>query len=318
MYDTVEPGRAGWNDDVYVKQYREFIAQYMQASKPEEKDKLAYAQPALFWAHQLQSDPSAVIMAMHVKARVLAGQTDSQISDEIGSLPEMVFWYTQLWFDVRDRLTARDWIVNNVLAPEMLRQHGSAEKRSKAGKSKEKATEPPLMEPFADASLLFFGYYGGPKLLDSMLTGFASDDQLDDSAGRDDWLDRNFNTGIRRKSVAGLGAFSLNKYNVTEIFELHQSLVALQKSNASMSARKDKFEKIIESATREIKLVVGPKGPNEKALLKYDMAAAELRDDEIFDVVSGRKSYDDVAKLVLPAQVTPAKQVTNDQVIEHK
>jgi hypothetical protein len=54
-----------------------------------------------------------------VKARLLAGQDDQTIARSVGTLPESIACYEQLFFNVRDRLDVEDWIVQVVLAGEL-------------------------------------------------------------------------------------------------------------------------------------------------------------------------------------------------------
>ena len=300
MLGSVNPGLAGWNDDKYVRRYRSFMSRYSRIADDADRNRLAYEDPALYWAYQMVNDPANAVQVMHVKARILAGQTDQEIGAKLGTLPRVISWFSTLWFDIKDRLGAIDWITASVFEPETRRQRESAGRRKPKGSAKTEPMEPRLFEPFGDASLLFFGYYGGPVLLDVMLTGFAPGEHVDDAENCGDWLDKQFRTKMRLVGVATIGNFNVTNENAVQLFELHRSLMAERKSNGSAATKPDRYTKIIEAATREVKLFVGPAGPNKEILHKYDSAAAELRDDELSQVVSGKAKFDDMANLKLP------------------
>ena len=50
-----------------------------------------------------------------VRARLLAGQSDDEIAVRCKLQPSVVEWYATLFYDIRPRLEATDWLVANVL-----------------------------------------------------------------------------------------------------------------------------------------------------------------------------------------------------------
>lgn len=55
-----------------------------------------------------------------VQARILAGQDDHVIADRGSLAPEDVYWYEALFFNVRDRLKAHDWIALRAIRLNLL------------------------------------------------------------------------------------------------------------------------------------------------------------------------------------------------------
>ena len=127
-----------------------------------------------------------------VEARLLAGQTDAEIAARCGLSPGAVGWFEAAVFHVRDRLAARDWVVGRVIG-----------------------TSFPPGDP--GPVLRYFGYHGGPGLLDvalAVLSGrplppevtaaFAADPAYEDRRLR--FLVELHVAALRATTFAGLAA----------------------------------------------------------------------------------------------------------------
>lgn len=79
--------------------------------KPNYKATSTYA--ALEAALALHEDDSP--LQWEVRARLLAGQTDDEIAARCKLQPSVVKWYATLFYDIRPRREATDWLVVNVL-----------------------------------------------------------------------------------------------------------------------------------------------------------------------------------------------------------
>lgn len=111
-------------------------------------------------------------MVVQLQARLLAAQTPNEIACILGVTAEQGFVYEQLFYNVRDRLTARDWIlVNAIRSPPFIARVG----------------------PDPAATLRAFGFDGGPVILDRVVPYlvdgkdlFAPDLDLSTKAGREE------------------------------------------------------------------------------------------------------------------------------------
>src|ERR1700677_3869694 len=116
---TANPGRSTTRDDIYVKSLRRFILRYRYSDDPQARNVLWHENPGLYWAFELYElkvdnlDHKAAL----IEARILAGQSDEDIAQELGTMPEVPEWYEALFFNVRDRLGNLDWIMDAVLYP---------------------------------------------------------------------------------------------------------------------------------------------------------------------------------------------------------
>lgn len=73
--------------------------------------------PQLHAAHRLREDEPA---AAEIEARLLAGQSISDVGDRLGLEPGSVWMYRQMFFDVGD-LHARDWIFDQTIVEPLRR-----------------------------------------------------------------------------------------------------------------------------------------------------------------------------------------------------
>jgi hypothetical protein len=68
--------------------------------------------PAIAWGLYRTGHP---LTRLAIECRILARQSDADIARSQQLSLTGVEWYTQIFFDVRDRLDSRDWIAANVL-----------------------------------------------------------------------------------------------------------------------------------------------------------------------------------------------------------
>lgn len=120
-----------------------------------------------------------------VCARILAGQSDAEIAEHCDMSDGAVHWFESLFFCVRDRLGATDWIVARALGPGL----GLGYRR----------------EDLAGVWMAF-GYFGGPAVLDAVIAATFADSarrtlpgRWGDAAGMDDRLRQSV-----RRAVEGM------------------------------------------------------------------------------------------------------------------
>lgn len=98
-----------------------------------------------------ETAPNYVSLRLELEARILAGENSQQLSERTGFRISTLEAYSQLFFDVRDRLLRKSFILHFVIG--------------KDGGYK--------VDPGAYGTLWkLFGYFGGPACLDALITGF--------------------------------------------------------------------------------------------------------------------------------------------------
>jgi hypothetical protein len=106
--------------------------------------------PAVYRAWRLFEEGS--LSRWEVEARLLAGESTPAIAAKSGLPAEVIDAFHDLFFSVRPRLHARDWVVNRVLGAE-----------ARLG----------LQESSTAGLLRLYGFLGGPLIVDDLLDFFA-------------------------------------------------------------------------------------------------------------------------------------------------
>lgn len=294
LVDRVDrPGRTGRHDDSFVRGLRRFLLQYRASEDAAARTRLAAEGPGLYWAWDLYQrkaagDAAGANKATLLEARLLAAQDDAEIAAEAGTLPETVRWYHALFFDVRPRLAAHDWVVTEVLVPafEAVRVKG----KDKFGNDR---LNHPVASPYFDSTLKWFAYFGGPRLLDYVMTGFRRGARLDSAEGGDEWLTRHVHRRLRGRAAAAAQTFEVNSYNVMELFAVHNQIVQIERSHATAVQARDQVHTAIRAMLDGMKWAVGPDGKKLVAGTPVEAfdenEAVELRDDELLRLAADRR-----------------------------
>jgi hypothetical protein len=123
-----------------------FVRQLTRALKEPNRNAVPRRWPTLHAAHALSASVSWT--RRELEARLLTDESDNAIGERLGIDPKVVGSYHDLFFDVRGRLRASDWIALHVLRP----QKDSNESVGEIG-----------------LTLRHYAYHGGPMVLDSLL-----------------------------------------------------------------------------------------------------------------------------------------------------
>lgn len=279
------PGRCTNRDDEWVRKARNFVLKWR--NRPDARDDLWREEPGLWYAYRLKEaateDPNAPFT---IEARLLAGQPDAEVAHEAQTITPTVTWYGKLFFDVADSLGHHDWVLRQVLIPAARR--AGEDRASRRGKASYDTA--PIVDPFLDYSLKFFAYFGGPLLLEVMLSGFVRGNRL---ASRDDaeqFADAYHARVLKFRSAQAAGTFEVNKFNVTELFAAHHRLLEIQRAVEADDGRGNAMEKSVGALLREFPWASGPRARRAlegTPLAEYDGHAAELRDEELLLTAAG-------------------------------
>lgn len=167
-----------------------------------------------------------------VEARILARQTDDEIATRTGLAPAVVGWYEVLFFNVRDRLNARDWIICRAIGS------GFSVACQDLGQV-----------------LRAVGYLGGPAALDVMLAASAETPQQTEGVSPDPML-RDDDLLASARLLKSLLLLPLT----TGLRELIQLRDHFQRVTLSRSAR-TVTDMITEQAADRLETAPGPMEP---------------------------------------------------------
>jgi len=282
------PGRCTRRDDAVVRAAKSFVCR-RRCADAAGLERLRFENPGLFYAYEFyeraQDDPEA---AMYIEARLLARQTFDQVAEAMGVLPEAVRWYSELFFDVVPYLDRRDWVSKHVIVPAVLRSAGPALPPADPAATPRDAA---VVRPFLDGTLKLFAYYGGPQLVDLMIGGLQAGRPLTSADAADEWFDQVIGTTLRRRAAQAAQLFEVNRYNVMELFAAHARLMEIARSGDNQEQARSLLERHIQATIEDIPWVVGSDAERvygRTEVGRFDAGAAELRDDELLLLSSGR------------------------------
>ena len=111
--------RAARHDDDWVRRACRFRAALDRSGDDDGHPRVAGADPTVLAAYRVHlGGPRA---RWEVEARLLAGQDDAAISIKTGIPAEAIEAFEAIFYSVRDRLEARDWVGAMVLGPRLYR-----------------------------------------------------------------------------------------------------------------------------------------------------------------------------------------------------
>lgn len=263
-------------DDELVREARDFFILRRAASRGDQLgyNKAICKNPGMHYAFQLfeRYDSEA---RRHIESRLLARQSDAEIAAVSAMLPSGIDIYERLFFNVRDRLTCSDWIVRQAIAPS----------------NDAYQTSDPLKNH--ELSMKFFAYFAGPVALNAIITGWCGSDFAKDRAELLDLYDYQYKFSLRRKSTTAANSFEVNKYNVMQLFELHQRLMESENANGNDKNKTDIADNIL-GMLNEIEWTVGSidvkTHESSGVMQEFDEMAAELRDHEMMALRNGEIS----------------------------
>ena len=171
--------RPRWHrtDDRWVRLAVTYIRALNRCRGERQRRRLAERMPALHLAHAIhQADPPLLRWA--VEARILAAEDFDSIARKCGTTAEAIECYEAMFFSVLDKLRARTYIICQVIGRKI--HHG-------------------LSEDDLDVIWKFFGYVGGPLLLDSLIDGFTAQPRPESQEQVDPFLAKDARSTLLRK-----------------------------------------------------------------------------------------------------------------------
>jgi hypothetical protein len=276
--------KTGNRDDDIVRRYWAFTKRlhaspknYTQAAIEE---RLFAQDPDLFLAHKLwlqRDDPDASLTHI-VEARILAEQSDDDIARLTTMTPQAVALYADLFFDVRNRLRASDWIYNIVLLPDIYRA------RSRAAMASSEAADT-LVDPYHYIGLKLFAFFGGPFAFDTFLYGFVPGRRPMTYGEVSSWMDSAYATQIRRRVISAMTSLKVTKYNAIQLFEAYDRLLTSERqANVSNEQKDTTGSDIITSLVQSLSWTVGQQDINAGILAGRDTGGGEMRAAELMQL----------------------------------
>jgi len=261
-------------DDRYIRAYRDFLLRAEQAPGRDEQWALGARNPGMFYAHLLHHHPDQEYRNL-LQARILSGLSSEEIAIRyLGTIPDAVHWYERLFFDVRDRLTCVDYIIKVII--------GRWEDRQ--------ANRNGVLSAYqSDMMLKLFGYWGGPVILDFVVsagTGLLKPKTADECG---QWFDQLWERLVRTKSATAMYAHPFDRTTINSLFDAHYRLLDMAKQAETSGVAAQEYHKNVEMCLQSLTWNFGQRASDTKNALqrKYDTTAVEPRAAEMLELAAG-------------------------------
>jgi len=142
-------------------------------------------------------------------------------------------------------------------------------------------------------------------MLDHVLSGFRRGNLARSGDDIAKFYEDNYMTGNNKRSAMAVHTFEVTKYNVMQLFEINNQIIAMNRSSEALQQNKDEMHKAIAATMSGLTWAYGREGvalSKGTAMEKYDESAAELRDDELAMLSAGEKpsTIEGIEKLKMP------------------
>ena len=300
--------RCDTSDDQFIKDLRKYRTKIRKNPDPAKRREIEEEMGPVAWADRIFSGREDRVLgrrACMIECRILAKQTNEEIAEEVGGTVEMVEYYEALFFDIRDRYKAHDWILGEILVP-------SFDHAMQAGPNNAFNAQngPSISLPYFDATLRFFAYYGGPLVYDFAASGFRRDSQIKRREQTGLWFDDSWLNRVRQRSGAAAHGFEINKYNVVELFAVHAKIIEIIRAKDDEHKKQSDINQAVTAMVSGMTWAIGTPADvaANRRLAKEEKTAfilpsVELRDDELALVNSGSRldHLDELQDMVMPA-----------------
>lgn len=265
------------------------------------KFELADSDPALFWAHWMwQQDNHSIKSA--VEAYILARQTDFEIGYNCGIPPQVVEAYEEVFFNVREKLNHREYILHCVLGPSI--QKG-------------------LTESSYDLLWKMYGYFCGPHLLAGLISKFpvpiwCQTPDAVSAAIQDDAI-----STLKLKAAIATKTVPVNGHTQLALMEQFTKFVEVERSTETSGRAQDQVMEHISVMMSNLPFFAGPNPPNAvdgSPMAEYDQGGVELTYSEQMRVAVRLpiRGSEVLNRLTFPETITTQKELESDKLLGGK
>lgn len=268
-------------DDKYISQLQKFQKAFAACKDDVDKCHLANKQLSLYYAYEIWSwdqgefsEKDTNSAKYEIEARLLANESFISIADRLSTSEEVIRWYELAFFNVLDRLKSSSYILHQVMGPAVYR--GVADRNF-------------------DVLWKLYGYFYGPAVLDALITTCSDPHLIEQASDVDNFFIEDTRSSMRRKSALAARTLPINSYTQISIVELHAKMLEIEQNNSNDSGASTIISNI-GAMMNALPLSVGKINESTKLppeLLKYTDTAAELRSDEILNIVNSGEVPDD-------------------------
>lgn len=242
------------------RRYEQFI------NNPAKLYALSKYDAALFWAHSVWIEDK-MPTKWAIEAHILADESPADIAKKVGTDPAVIEAYESVFFDVREKLNNKEYVLNVVIKDSVTRG---------------------LSERHYDLLWKIFGYQCGPFVLDSIIGRFTNPykpQKEEDVAGF-------FNDAaigiIKQKATIAALSVPVNSHTQTLLLEAFVKYVEIERTTDNASKAQVTIVENIGAMLDALPFRVGTKLDSEQEkMVPFDNNPAELRNNEMMIVAAG-------------------------------
>lgn len=233
-----------------------------------------------------------------LQAKLLTEEEYEDIGEWLGVEPETVDFFEKVFFNVRDRLNHRGWIIKTIL--------GSPEERE----SKKKNGQ--LTGLQRGVIYRLFAYYGGPEALEAAMSGLIPSALPSAKKDLEKWYDKALEQIIHTRAATAARMFEINKYNVMQVLELALSnTVQRQMASGSVGGGIEDFAEKVTGAMSGWSLAEIGFSKREEAERQLLTGPVEAR---VHERISIREGNSPESLIIDEERLDKQRLVTQDQV----
>jgi hypothetical protein len=260
------------DNDAWVARAVRFLRDHEACATELDQAELAERHPVLYWAHDLwyTRDDGGNPVRSEVEARLLADDGVDNIARRVATEVDVIEAYERLFFNVRERLVNRGYLMHCVLGPAVHLGFQAGE---------------------YDLIWKLFALLGGPLAVDLMIDQSVGHARPDRAGDLKYFVADIAQNDLRRVAMLALKTLRINNFNAMEIIDKFLKLVELERAGGGAGVAAEAVKQNVHAMLVSLPFEVGrPAGRMDATpLARYDGLAADLRYEEVMALGAGRE-----------------------------
>jgi len=277
----------GPNGFRWIKRAAKFKQAYDACENDAARRVLANQMPDMFWAHQCWLETKKPTR-WHIEAAILARQDDWEIGFACGVNPEIVDAFESVFFNVREKLNHRHYILHHVIGPAVQRG---------------------LYERDYDVLWKLYGFFYGPHALDALASKFLSPNWCStpdtvNSSYQDDAIGT-----LKMKAAIAAKTIPVTLNTQVDLLHIFTKFVEVERTTDSAGKAQDQMLEHISAMMGNMPFNIGGRDPQRQQLPvepnpahAYKQTNIELSFEETMMVATGGEvpTADRLVELTFP------------------
>jgi hypothetical protein len=252
----------------WIKRTERYLLALRQAKTYDQHVQVVVDFNAIYWAHRIhEATDNLRIRRSGIEARILARETNDQIARKTGYSADTIAAFEALFFNVRDRLGRRDFIMNGVLGQAAV--HG-------------------LHARDHDLLWKIVGYKAGPHVLDAMIGHIPNPMWASRAEDVPAFFQDTAINLMKMKAAMATLTVPVESHTQLNLIEAFVKYVEIERTTESAGSASDQIQEGLQQMLESMPYAtIGV--VNAKQLPEFDKNAAELRSDELMLASVGYK-----------------------------